>query len=33
MKKRTLPKQLQLTKARLNDLISDAPTDANGEFE
>ena len=32
-KKSALPKQLQLSKARLDDLIDDALTDANGESE
>jgi hypothetical protein len=33
MKKSALPKQLQLSKARLDDLIDDALTDAYGESE
>ena len=33
MKKGALPKQLQLSKVRLDDLIDDALTDANGESE
>ncbi len=33
MKKSTLPKPLQLSKARLYDLIDDALTNANGESE
>jgi hypothetical protein len=33
MTKSILPKQLQLSKARLDDLIDDALTDANGESE
>ena len=33
MKKCALPKQLQLSKAQLDDLIDDALTDANGESE
>ena len=32
-KKSALPKHLQLSKARLDDLIDDALTDANGESE
>jgi hypothetical protein len=32
-KKSALPKQLQLSKSRLDDLIDDALTDANGESE
>ena len=33
MKKSALPKQLQLSKARLDDLIDEALTDAYGESE
>jgi hypothetical protein len=33
MKNSALPKQLQLSKARLDDLIDDALTDAYGESE
>ena len=33
MKKSALPKQLQLSKPRLDELVDDALTDANGESE